>query len=60
MPAPPGYRWVKLWNRQLHTGDEFGLTSRILTCLASLSLPMRAITGPLIWWGRMKRRRAAA
>ena len=56
--APPGYRWVKLWNRQLHTGDEFGLTSRILTCLASLSLPLLAITGPLIWWGRVKRRRA--
>ena len=56
--APPGYRWVKLWNRQFHTGDEFGLASRILTSLASLSLPLLAITGPLIWWGRVRRRRA--
>ena len=55
--APPGYRWVKLWNRQFHTGDEFGMFSRILTSLASLSLPLLAITGPLIWWGRIRRRR---
>ena len=54
--APPGYRWVKLWNRQFHTGDEFGLTSRILTSLASLSLPLLAITGPLIWWGKRRRK----
>ncbi len=54
--APPGYRWVKLWNRQFHTGDEMGMFSRILTCLASLSLPLLAITGPLIWWGRKRRR----
>ncbi len=55
--APPAYRWVKLWNRQFHTGDELGLTSRILTSLASASLPLLAITGPLIWWGRKRRRR---
>ncbi len=55
--APPAYRWVKLWNRQFHTGDEFGLVSRILTSLASLSLPLLAISGPLIWWGRVRRKR---
>ncbi|MDB6074794.1 MAG: putative iron-regulated rane protein [Verrucomicrobiaceae bacterium] len=57
--APPAYRWVKLWNRQFHTGDEFGMPSRILTCLASLSLPLLAVTGPLIWCGRIRRRRGA-
>jgi uncharacterized iron-regulated membrane protein len=55
--APPGYRLAKFWNRQLHTGDALGWPSRIVACLASLSLPLLALTGPLIWWGKLKRRR---
>jgi uncharacterized iron-regulated membrane protein len=54
--APAAYRFVKLWNRQLHTGDTFGWPTRILACLISLALPLLALTGPLIWWGKLKRR----
>jgi len=54
--APAAYRFVKLWNRQLHTGDTFGWPTRILACLISLALPLLALTGPLIWWGKFKRR----
>jgi len=58
--APPGYKIVKVWNRQLHTGDVWGWPSRIIACLASLCLPLLAVTGPLIWWGRMRRRQSVA
>lgn len=51
----PGLRLVKLWNRQLHTGDIAGLPTRLLACLISLSLPLMTITGPLIWWNRRRR-----
>jgi len=54
--APAGYRVAKFWNRQLHTGDTFGWPSRIVACLTSLALPLLALTGPLIWWGKFKRR----
>ncbi|MEP6671206.1 MAG: PepSY-associated TM helix domain-containing protein [Chthoniobacter sp.] len=56
--APAPYRIVKLWNRQLHTGDTFGWPSRIIAALASASLPLLTITGPLIWWSRLRRRRS--
>lgn len=55
--APAPYRLVKFWNRQLHTGDSFGWPSRIVTALASTSLPLLAVTGPLIWWSRITRKR---
>ena len=55
--APAPYRIVKLWNRQLHTGDVFGWPSRIITAIASASLPLLAVTGPLIWWSRLRRKR---
>jgi uncharacterized iron-regulated membrane protein len=55
--APIGFRVVKLWNREIHTGDIFGLPTRLLACLASLALPLLAVTGPLIWWGRVRRKR---
>ncbi len=50
----------KLWNQQLHTGEILGWPTRILSLLAALSLPILALTGPLIWWGRTRRRNAAA
>jgi uncharacterized iron-regulated membrane protein len=53
--ASPGFRLVKLWNRELHTGDIGGLPTRILASAVSLSLPVLAITGPLIWWNRRRR-----
>ncbi len=52
-----GLRLVKLWNREIHTGDIAGWPTRLLACAASLSLPLLAITGPLIWWRRMRRRK---
>jgi uncharacterized iron-regulated membrane protein len=55
--APLGYRIVKLWNREIHTGEIGGLPTRVLVCVLSLGLPVIAATGPLIWWNR--RRRAA-
>lgn len=58
--APIGFRVVKLWNRQVHTGDIVGLPTRILACLASLALPCLAFSGVLIWWGRVRRKRRAA
>lgn len=53
--ASPGFRLVKLWNRELHTGDIGGLPTRILACVISLSLPVVVVTGPLIWWNRRRR-----
>jgi uncharacterized iron-regulated membrane protein len=54
--GPLGFRMVKLWNREIHTGDIGGLPTRILVCLISLLLPVMAVTGPLIWWNRRRRR----
>lgn len=53
--ASPGYRLVKLWNREVHTGDIGGLPTRILACAMSLSLPVLSVTGPLIWWNRRRK-----
>jgi uncharacterized iron-regulated membrane protein len=57
--APLGYRVVKLWNREIHTGDIGGLPTRILACLASLMLPVLTITGPLVWFYRLGREEAS-
>ena len=54
--GPLGFRIVKLWNREIHTGDIGGLPTRILACGVSLSLPLLALTGPLIWWNRRGKR----
>jgi uncharacterized iron-regulated membrane protein len=53
--ASPGFRLVRLWNREVHTGDIGGLPTRILACAISLSLPILAVTGPLIWLNRRRR-----
>jgi len=55
--APLGTRIVKLWNREIHTGDIFGWPTRIIACVASFMLPLLALTGPLIWLGRVLRKR---
>jgi len=49
------YKYPRMWNREIHTGDLFGWPTRILACLSSLTLPMMAITGPLIWWNRRRK-----
>ncbi len=57
--GPLGFRIIKLWNREIHTGDILGMPTRILACLLSLALPVMAITGPLIWWNRRARKPVA-
>jgi uncharacterized iron-regulated membrane protein len=53
--GPLGYRMVKLWNREIHTGDIGGLPIRIFVFVLSLTLPVMTFTGPLIWWNRQRR-----
>lgn len=53
--APVSFKIVKLWNREIHTGDIFGWPTRILASFFSLMLPVMAITGPLIWWQRRRK-----
>jgi len=43
----------------LHVGSYFGLTGRILMLLASLAMPLFAITGWLLYLDRRRRKRAA-
>ncbi|HZS46437.1 MAG TPA: PepSY-associated TM helix domain-containing protein [Blastocatellia bacterium] len=53
--GPLGFRMIKVWNRAIHTGDVLGWPSKLLVSFFSLMLPVMAITGPLIWWGRRKK-----
>ena len=55
--APLGTRIAKLWNREIHTGDIFGWPTRIIASIASFTLPLLALTGPLIWLSRVRRAR---
>jgi len=54
--APPGYRYTALWNGEIDTGDLYGWPSRIPACLFGLSLPLMAVTGPLMWFQRRRQR----
>lgn len=55
--APAGFRFVRMWNREIHTGEVFGWPTRVIAFLSSLSLCVLTFTGPLLWW--QARRRAA-
>lgn len=50
--APLGFKLMRLWNRQYHTGDIFGWPTQMLALVASLTLLVMAITGPMIWYKR--------
>jgi len=52
--APLGFKLVRLWNRQYHTGDIFGWPMQLLALLSSLALLVMAITGPMIWYKRKR------
>ncbi|HEU5359356.1 MAG TPA: PepSY-associated TM helix domain-containing protein [Gemmatimonadales bacterium] len=54
---PARFVYARMTNRSIHTGDIFGWPTRILAALMSLTLPLMAITGPLIWWTRRAPRR---
>jgi uncharacterized iron-regulated membrane protein len=52
--APAGTRMV-IVNRAIHTGDIFGIPSKILMSLASLMVVVQLISGVAMWcarWGR--------
>ncbi len=57
--APAGTRYMKEWNREIHTGDIFGWKSKIFAFLASLSVAFLSISGPLIWWLKRTPKKAA-
>lgn len=50
--APLGFKLIRLWNRQYHTGDIFGWPTQMLAVIFSLALVIMAITGPMIWYKR--------
>jgi uncharacterized iron-regulated membrane protein len=50
-----GTRLVIL-NRAVHTGDIFGVPTKILMSLASLAAVAQVVTGALMWWKRPRRR----
>jgi uncharacterized iron-regulated membrane protein len=51
--APAGAR-VVIANRALHTGDIFGIPSKIVMSLASLALVLQAASGLVMWWKRIR------
>jgi uncharacterized iron-regulated membrane protein len=51
----PAERVVVL-NRAIHTGAIGGETGRLLAALASLTLPLQAITGAWLWWTKRRSR----
>lgn len=53
--APAAVDYVTRLNREIHTGDIGGWPTRILAAIFSLSLPLLALTGPLLWWQRRHR-----
>jgi len=52
--APLGFKLMRLWNRQYHTGDIFGWPTQLLALLSSLGLVVMAFTGPMIWYKRRR------
>lgn len=54
--APAGTRGIIL-NRAIHTGDIFGITSKIVMSLASALTPVMAISGFLTWCSRLRAQR---
>jgi uncharacterized iron-regulated membrane protein len=47
--APAGSRVITL-NRAIHTGDVFGMPSKIVMSLASLAVVVQLVSGLLLWW----------
>jgi uncharacterized iron-regulated membrane protein len=54
--APAGARMV-IANRAIHTGDIFGIPSKIVMSMASLMLVIQAISGIVMWWKRIRAKR---
>jgi len=47
-------------NRAVHTGDVFGLPSKLVASLASLVLVLQTLSGWYMWWRKRQARRASA
>jgi uncharacterized iron-regulated membrane protein len=59
----PGGRRLEIANRAIHTGDIFGIPSKIVMSLASLMAAAQLVSGAAMWWKRMwweRRKRPAA
>jgi uncharacterized iron-regulated membrane protein len=53
--APAGTRLIAL-NRAIHTGDVFGLSSKMIMSLASLIIALQVVTGIVMWIKRVSLR----
>lgn len=51
----PGGRRVETLNRAIHTGDVFGIPSKIVMSLASIMAPVQLLTGVMLWVRRKRR-----
>lgn len=45
---------VAAWNEAMHTGDVFGITSRIVVAAASILVPIQVVSGCIIWLRRSR------
>jgi uncharacterized iron-regulated membrane protein len=57
--APAGTRAVNL-NRAIHTGDIFGIPSKLVMSLASLMAVVQLVSGVVMWVKRLRTSRVAA
>lgn len=57
--SPAGAR-VAIANRAIHTGDIFGIPSKTVMSLASLSLVLQAATGLVMWWKRIRAKKRSS
>ena len=55
-----GTRYFKFWNREVHNGTAWGAPYQFISAVTGLSVPLLAITGPLIWWRKNRKRLMAA
>lgn len=49
---------VVILNRAVHTGDLFGVPSKVLMSLASLAAVAQVVSGALMWWKRPRGKRS--
>lgn len=54
--APAGER-MRNTNRAIHTGDIFGIPSKIVMSMASVMLVLQASSGIVMWWKRIRTKR---
>lgn len=49
-------RFAVLWDMEIHSGTFLGWPTRVIAAISGLVLPVMAVTGPMIWWMRRKKR----